>query len=98
MRTSLFLMMCHISTLSLLALQVLERYVVKRKLTLFILVILFVRKSSFINTVASSLGDSIQNLNIIGTTRDLVTSTLQQYPLFYLPSFKNLNFSLYDIL
>jgi len=54
-------------------------------------------KSSFVNSVISSLGDHIANLNVAGATRDVVTSTLVQFPLNRLPSFQDIKFALYDI-
>ncbi len=49
------------------------------------------------HSVVLSLGDST-HFTIVASTRDVVTSTLEQYPLFQLPLFKNLRFALYNIL
>jgi hypothetical protein len=54
-------------------------------------------KSSFVNSVCSAIGDHITVLNVAGATREVVTSTLLQFPLYSIPEFENLNFALYDV-
>jgi len=54
-------------------------------------------KSSFVNSVVSALGDQITSLNVAGATREVVTSTLLQFPLYLIPGFEQVNFALYDV-
>jgi uncharacterized protein YegL len=54
-------------------------------------------KSSFVNSVCSSLTDHILALNVAGATRNVVTAGLLRFPLYLIPDFADLNFALYDV-
>ncbi len=80
---------------SLLVLQVLEKYVLNNRELLSHYLSL---QSAFINSVISSIGDSVRSLCTTGATRDKVTPKLEQFSLNQLPGFEDLQFTLYDIL